>query len=234
MNAKYIRNELRKLSNPEIAAHSQRFFKTGKGEYGEGDRFLGIRVPEQRKIAKKHMDLPLDEAEKLLQSEYHEDRLTAIFILVNKFQKADSETREKIFDLYLKNTHRINNWDLVDSSAPVIAGDWLQGRSREILYSLAESGSLWERRIAIMATFSFIGKNDFDDTLKIADLLMNDPHDLLHKATGWMMREVGKRDQSLLITYLMPRYANMPRTMLRYAIEKLPEPKRKAFLKGTI
>jgi 3-methyladenine DNA glycosylase AlkD len=234
MNAIYIRNELRNLSNPEIAAHSQQFFKTGKGEYGEGDRFLGIRVPEQRKIAKKYIDLPLDETEKLLQSEYHEDRLTALFILVNKFQKADFEIREKIFDLYLKNTHKINNWDLVDSSATVIVGDWLQGRSREIIYSLAESDSLWERRIAIMATFIFIRQNDFDDTLKIADLLMYDPHDLIHKATGWMLREVGKRDQSLLIKYLKARYANMPRTMLRYAIEKLPEPKRKAFLKGTI
>jgi len=234
MTASIIRNELQKLANPKIAEHSARFFKTGKGEYGEGDQFLGIRVPQQRKIAKKYRNLPLNEVRNLLQSDYHEKRLTALLILVYRFPKADPAEQKKIYDFYLSNTDRINNWDLVDSSAPKIMGPWLMNRPRDILFELATSDNLWERRIAIMATFHFIKQNDFEDTLKIADLLLDDPHDLIHKATGWMLREIGKRDEPLLESFLIPRYRDMPRTMLRYAIEQLPKNKRKAYLESAI
>jgi len=234
MTASIIRNKLQKLANPKIAEHSARFFKTGTGEYGEGDRFLGIRVPQQRKIAKKYRNLPLNEVRNLLQSDYHEERLTALLILVYRFPKADPDLQKKIYDFYLSNTDRVNNWDLVDSSAPKIMGPWLMNRPRDILFELATSKNLWERRIAIMATFHFIKQNDFEDTLKIADLLLDDPHGLIHKATGWMLREIGKRDEPLLESFLNPRYRNMPRTMLRYVIEKLPKNKRKAYLESII
>ncbi|REL33241.1 DNA alkylation repair protein [Rhodohalobacter sp. SW132] len=234
MTATIIQKELRELADPKVAEHSARFFKTGKGEYGEGDVFHGIRVPKQRKIAKKYRDLPLNEVQTLLQSDYHEERLTALLILVYRFPKTDPDLQKKIYSFYLSSTDRINNWDLVDSSAPKIVGAWLLNRSRNILFELAKSDNIWERRIAIMATFYFIKQNDFEDTLKIAELLLDDPHDLIHKATGWMLREIGKQNEPLLESFLKPRYGNMPRTMLRYAIEKLPKNKRKAYLKGTM
>lgn len=234
MTATDVQNELRSFADPEIAAQSRRFFKTGPAEYGEGDRFLGIRVPEQRKIARKHKSISLNETELLLQSIFHEERLTTLFILVQKFRSASPQEQSDIYHSYLSNVEYINNWDLVDSSAPKIMGAYLENTSRDILYELARSNNLWKRRIAIMATFHFIRKGEFKDTLAIADLLLNDSHDLIHKATGWMLREIGKKDQKLLEEFLKPRYRIMPRTMLRYAIEKLPENKRQAYLDGSI
>ncbi len=234
MNAEEISQILHNHANPDIAEHSMRFFKTGPGEYAEGDRFLGIRVPEQRKIARKYKNLGLEDTEKLLQSDYHEERLTALFILEYKFPKATEEEQERIYRLYLNNLNHINNWDLIDNSAPKIMGAWLIDKPKDILYELAESENLWERRIAIMTTFRFIRNDQFDDTFKIAEILLQDEHDLIHKATGWMLREMGKKDRKLLEDFLKGRYRHMPRTMLRYAIEKLPEPLRKSYLEGKI
>ncbi len=231
--ASQIKNELQKLANPEIAEHSQRFFKTGKGEYGEGDKFLGIRVPEQRKIARRYIKTPLDEVEKLLHSSFHEERLTALLILVYQYPKSPPEDQRKIYEFYMENLDWINNWDLIDITAQHIVGSWLLDKPRDILYELAKSGRLWDRRIAVMGTFQFIKNGDFNDTIEICDILMNDSHDLIHKATGWMLREIGKRNEKLLIDYLKLRYRTMPRTMLRYAIEKFPEPERQKFLNGT-
>lgn len=229
MNLKQIQKELKKLANPKQATLLQRFFKTGKGEYGEGDVFLGIKVPEQRKVAKKY-DLSLAEIQKLLNSKIHEHRLVALFILIKKYQKED--IKKKIFDLYLKNTKNINNWDLIDLSAPNIVGDYLLTRKRDILYKLAKSNSLWEKRISILATFTFIGNGEYKDTLKISEILLNDKHDLIHKGVGWMLREVGKRvSQQKEEKFLKKHYKTMPRTMLRYAIERFPENKRKFYLK---
>lgn len=232
--AKKLSQELHSLADPEIAEHSKRFFKTSTGEYAEGDEFLGLRVPDQRKLARKYADMPLEGAEKLLHSPYHEERLTALFILEHTFKKANAELQSEIYSLYLTNLNRINNWDLIDSSAPKILGEYLQDKPRNILYSLAASESLWDRRISIMATFPFIKKGDFDDTLHIAKLLLNDNHDLIHKACGWMLREVGKKNQKLLEEFLKSCYQKMPRTMLRYAIEKFPEDLRQTYLKGAV
>lgn len=234
MTAMDAQNELRSLANPQIAAQSRRFFKTGPGAYGEGDKFLGVRVPEQRKIARKYKSISLIETEQLLQSRFHEERLTALFILEQKFRNASPQEQSDIYHSYLSNVEYINNWDLVDSSAPKIMGAYLENTSRDILHELATSNNLWKRRIAIMATLHFIRKGEFNDTLAIADLLLNDSHDLIHKATGWMLREIGKKDQKLLEEFLKPRNHIMPRTMLRYAIEKLPENKRQAYLDGFI
>ncbi len=222
------------LGNPEIAAHSQRFFKTGPGEYGEGDLFRGIRVPEQRKVARKFKHIDLGTAEELLHSPYHEDRLTALLILVEKYKKKDPEQRQTIYDLYLANTAWINNWDLVDSSAHKIVGPHLENRDRGILYELVKSDSLWERRIAMMTTHYFISKGDFEDALRLAELLLHDEHDLIHKVVGWMLRELGKRNFDLEDAFLQKHYQSMPRTMLRYAIEKFPEERRQAYLKGLV
>lgn len=230
MKAKDVQAELKAIANPEIAQHSQRFFKTGPGQYGEGDRFWGIRVPEVRKVAQKFNELPLSETEKLLHSQYHEARLCALIILVNQFQKAEPETRNRIYKLYLANTPYINNWDLVDTSAPKIVGPFLEEKDRSILFDFAESENLWERRIAIMSTLHFIRQDDFDDTLAIAEKLLSDSHDLIHKAAGWMLREVGKRDLEAEEAFLKKYAPKMPRTMLRYAIEKFPEKKRQAYL----
>jgi 3-methyladenine DNA glycosylase AlkD len=230
MNCTDLQKELRAISNPAIAEHSQRFFKTGPGEYGEGDLFLGIRVPDLRKMAKKFNELSIDEAEQLLHSPYHEERLCALFILINHFRQSDTEERRKIYDLYLSNTNLINNWDLVDSSAEHIIGAYLMDKDPEVLYRLARSKLIWERRIAVMSTFHFIKAGKFNVTLDLAEKLLSDKEDLIHKAVGWMLREVGKRNPEITENFL-DRYVDiMPRTMLRYAIEKFPEEKRKQYL----
>jgi 3-methyladenine DNA glycosylase AlkD len=225
-----IKRDLLQLSNPEKAKKLSGFFKTGKGQYGEGDIFLGIPVPEQRKVAKKYRDLPLSDVRELLSSKIHEHRLTALIILVSKYEKADDSGKKEIFSFYLKNTENIDNWDLVDLSAPKIVGDYLFNKDTSILFKLAKSDNLWERRIAIISTFTFIRNNDFEDALSISELLLHDEHDLIHKAVGWMLREIGKRDQETEERFLNKHCMQMPRTMLRYAIEKFDKNKRKFYL----
>ena len=229
-----LQNELRRLSNKEIAEHSQRFFKTGKGQYGEGDRFLGIRVPVLRKIAKKYRGISVDECYQLLKSQFHEERLLALLILVAIFDKTNNEGRKTIYILYLDNTRFINNWDLVDCSAEHIVGTYLRGADKQPIYNLANSGILWERRISIMSTFHFIKYNEFIDSLRISEILLHDKEDLIHKAVGWMLREIGKRDIEVEEEFLRKYYKEMPRTMLRYSIEKFPKAKRKRYLKGEV
>ena len=225
-----IKRDLAQLKNPDRAKNLTWFFKTGKGQYGEGDIFLGIPVPEQRKVAKKHTVLSLNDLQELLKSKIHEHRFTALLILISNYQKAGESVKEEIFHFILKNTENINNWDLVDLSAPRIIGDYLLNRKRSILYKLAKSKNLWERRISILSTFKFIDNNDFKDALNISELLLHDEHDLIHKAVGWALREIGKRDQNLEERFLNKHYLYMPRTMLRYAIEKFDERKRKIYL----
>lgn len=222
--------DFEKHADPEHASRLQGFFKTGKGEYGEGDVFLGLRVPDQRIIAKKYKELPTTDILRLLQSGIHEHRLTSMFILTHQFNKGDEDIRKQIVDLYLENTEYMNNWDIVDSSAHKILGAWLLDKPRDILYQLAESESLWEKRISIISTFAFINKGDFADALALAEKLVNDEHDLIHKASGWVIREVGKKDQKALEGFLLRHYKTMPRTMLRYAIERLPEDRRKFYM----
>ncbi|HPH98978.1 MAG TPA: DNA alkylation repair protein [Chitinophagaceae bacterium] len=227
--------QLKKLANPTKAVGVARFFKTGKGEYGEGDVFLGIAVPQIRIVAKQCKDLSLKEIEKLLQSKIHEERLLGLIILVNQFKKADEDKQKQIFDLYLSNTKYINNWDLVDCSAEYIIGGYLVNRSKTILKKLAQSTSIWKKRIAIMATFQFIKQKQHEHTFIIAKILLKDDHDLIHKAVGWMLREVGKRiSEAIEETFLQQHYQQMPRTMLRYAIERFEEKKRKKYLNGSI
>ena len=226
-----LKKELKKIASSKQAKILQRFFKTGKGEYGEGDIFLGIKVPIQRKIAKEFKNLKLSDLQKLLNSKIHEERLIALFILISQYINGDEKIKKKIYNFYLKNTKNINNWDLVDSSAPNIVGNYLLNKPRNILYKLVKSKNLWDRRIAVLATFTFIRNNDFKDIIKIAKTLIKDEHDLIHKATGWMLREVGKRDEKILTQFLNKHIKKMPRTMLRYAIEKLNEEKRKIYLK---
>jgi 3-methyladenine DNA glycosylase AlkD len=234
MIAQEITNRLIALGNKAQAAISQRFFKTGPGEYGEGDIFLGIKVPVLRKLAKEYFDLPLTEVKPILGSKYHEIRLLSLFILVDQFSKGDQKKKKRIYELYLKNTGFINNWDLVDSSAHHIVGPYLIDKSKALLAELAQSDLLWERRIAIMSTFHYIKNDKFSDTLRIAEMLLSDKEDLIHKAVGWMLREIGKRHLPSEETFLKKHYHNMPRTMLRYAIEKFPKPKRQRYLKGQI
>jgi len=229
-----IQKELRRSANKKIATHSQRFFKTGKGEYGEGDIFLGIRVPVLRKMARKHRGIAIDEVSQLLTSQFHEERLLALFMLVDIFKRGSEKDRKMIYTLYLDNTKFINNWDLVDSSAGYIVGAYLLKLDKKPLYNLAQSSSLWERRISIISTGHFITYNKFTDTLKIAQMLLHDEEDLIHKAVGWMLREIGKRDSETEERFLKKHYKSMPRTMLRYAIEKFPEEKRKSYLRGEI
>lgn len=230
-----IRKSLREVANPEIAAHSQRFFKTGPGEYGENDQFIGIRVPVLRKFAKQFKELSLPNTEKLLQSKIHEERLLALIILVNHFAKANDEpSRKRVYDCYDRNLRFVNNWDLVDSSAHLIAGPYLQEKSRKQLYRWAKSNVLWERRIAIMATLAYIKEHDFEDTLKLAEILLEDKEDLIQKSVGWMLREIGNRDLAVEEAFLKKHYLAMPRTMLRYAIEKFPEPLRKKYLQSKV
>lgn len=225
---KNICNDLEKLKNPERAKISKRFFKTGAGEYGEGDEFLGITVPLKRKVAKKYKDLDLSDLQELLNSKIHDFRQIALFILVAQYKKA--EDKKGIVDFYLKNTKNINNWDLVDSSAPDILGEYLLEKNINILYKLAGSKNLWERRIAVLATYAFIKNDNFEGALRISERLLNDKEDLIHKAVGWMLREVGKRDLKIEEAFLSKYAKKMPRVMLRYAIEKFPEEKRKAYL----
>jgi 3-methyladenine DNA glycosylase AlkD len=230
-----IKKDFSKLANPEKAKLLQRFFKTGKGEYGEGDVFLGIVVPKQRVLVKKYWNsLSLEDIQELLNSKIHEHRLTALLILVKQYEKASEKKKSSIFSFYLLNTRNINNWDLVDLSAPRIVGNHLLNKDRNILYTLANSQHLWEKRISVLSTFMFIKHNQFEDSIKISEILMGDKHDLIHKAVGWMLREMGKRDVAVLETFLKKHHKTMPRTMLRYAIEKLPEKTRKAYLNGDI
>jgi 3-methyladenine DNA glycosylase AlkD len=234
MTAQEISKLLHKLADPVRAEHSARYFKSGPGEYGEGDLFLGIRVPDIRAQVKKCEAVSLEEIQELLMSAFHEERLFALLLLVRKFAKADDKENAAIYDLYLNNTHCINNWDLVDSSASQIVGSYLESRDRQILYKLAESASHWERRIAVISTFQFIGKNQFEDALKLAKKLINDEEDLIHKAVGWMLREIGKRNVAVEKSFLRLHYKKMPRTMLRYAIEKFPEQERRKYLSGEV
>ena len=229
-----IKYEMRKLANKKIAEHSQRFFKTGKGQYGEGDIYLGIRVPVLRKIAKKFRRISLAEVSKLLESKFHEERLLSILMLVNLFKSGDEDDQELIYELYLDKTKFINNWDIVDISAGNIVGAFLFEKDKAPLYRLVFSENLWERRIAIVATFYFIRNDEFDDTLKIAEILFTDKEDLIHKAVGWMLREVGKRVIEIEEEFLEEHYLKMPRTMLRYAIERFPETRRKMYLRGQV
>jgi 3-methyladenine DNA glycosylase AlkD len=223
-----VRKELLSLANKERAATSMRFFKTGQGQYGEGDIFLGITVPMQRDIARKHTNLPLPQVRELLYCQEHECRLTALLILVEQYTKNKDE---KIVQLYLQNLSQVNNWDLVDSSAHYILGDHLLAKDRKIIYTLAKSKNMWKRRVAIIATLAFIRKKDFADTIAIAELLLEDSHDLIHKAVGWMLREMGKKDSRTLEKFLNTFSKKMPRTMLRYSIEKFPLEKRKHYMK---
>ncbi len=228
-----LKKELKVLANPEQTKALQRFFKTGKGQYGEGDVFIGIKVPVLRKIAGKYFELDFQELQEMMNSKIHEERLIALIILTLKFRKTkkDSLMKRKIYEFYLKNTHRTNNWDLVDISAPNIIGEFLQKEDSGILRHLASSKNLWEKRIAIISTISFIKRRNFGEALVISDLLLNDEHDLIHKAVGWMLREIGKRNKEVLELFLETRHKKMPRTMLRYAIEKFPEDERKKWLK---
>lgn len=229
-----LREELEKSSDKSQAQLLQRFFKTGKGEYGEGDIFLGIKVPTQRQIVKNYIELSFNDLQRLLKSKVHEERFCALAILCRKYTKADDKEKKKIFEFYIKNANegRINNWDLIDLSAPNIVGDFLLNKDRKILYQFASSKNLWKKRIAILSTFTFIRQNDFDDALKISELLLSDEHDLIHKAVGWMLREVGKRDVAAEEKFLKKHYRKMPRTCLRYAIEKFDKEKREYYLKG--
>ncbi|MBW3004672.1 DNA alkylation repair protein [Candidatus Woesearchaeota archaeon] len=223
-----LQQELKRLGDSKQAKLLSGFFKTGKGEYGEGDVFLGIPVPLQRTVAKKYIDLSLKDTQSLLHSKIHEHRLVALLILIDKYNK--SENKKEIVDIYLKNTKNVNNWDLVDLSAHKILGDYLLDKDRKILYKLAKSKNLWEKRIAIISTAAFISNNQFDDTLKISGILLTDNHDLIHKAVGWMLREVGKKNQAAEEKFLKKYHKTMPRTMLRYAIEKFDEKKRKVYM----
>lgn len=230
VTSEIITKQLQEFGNPEKAAHATRFFKTGKGQYGEGDLFIGVTVPEIRAVAKIHKNLSMHEIEKLLHDKIHEYRLCALIILVNQFKKADDVKRQAIFDIYLANTHYINNWDLVDVSAKDILGEFLIDKKRDKLYELAQSDLLWEQRIAIVATYAFIKKSDFDDTLRLSEQFLSHPHDLMHKACGWMLREAGKRDEKMLIAFLDAHYRDMPRTMLRYSIEKLSSEQKQHYM----
>ena len=226
-----ITDELQAFSTEEKREVLPRFFKTGKGEYGEGDHFLGVAVPDTRTVAKQHKDISLDEIRNLMQSEWHEVRLCALLIMVEKSKKKDETLRKQLFDLYLSQTSRINNWDLVDLSCRFIVGEFLLDKSRDILYQLAQSPLLWDNRIAIVSTYAFIRKGQLDDTYVLSDLMMKHPHDLMHKAIGWMLREAGKRNPERLYDYVMNYRAEMPRTMLRYAIEKFGPKERSVLMK---
>jgi 3-methyladenine DNA glycosylase AlkD len=231
---KHIKDRLQQLASRETAKILQKFFKTGPGEYGEGDIFIGVRVPDLRKLAKEFQDITTPEVMALLTSSIHEERFLALLILVRNFASGDEIEKGKIYDLYLENTSYINSWDLVDGSAHHIVGVFLMDKNKASLYRLAKSENLWERRIAVVSTFYFIKNDQFQETLKIAEILLTDPEDLIHKAVGWMLREIGKRDRVAEETFLKKHSMKMPRTMLRYAIEKFPEPKRQRYLKGKI
>jgi len=229
-----LRKKIKSTASPEISKTMQWFFKTREGEYGEGDVFAGLKVPTQRKLAREFRDLPLTDLKILLNSSIHEERLISLFILVDNYERGDDKERGKIFSFYLKNRKGINNWDLVDLSAPKIIGKHLLSKDKSLLFKFALSKNLWERRIAVLSTFEFIKNNDFVVALQISEILLHDNHDLIHKAVGWMLREIGKRDLQAEEKFLKLNYKKMPRTMLRYAIEKFPETKRKKYLQGKI
>ncbi|MEX2670776.1 MAG: DNA alkylation repair protein [Phycisphaeraceae bacterium] len=230
LTAEHVQQRFRSLADEQVATTSQRFFKTGAGDYGEGDRFLGIRVPTLRKLVRQYDSLPLDDVEQLLRSAWHEERLFALLLLVRMYQQGDKALRQRIHRLYLAHTHWVNNWDLVDVSAEHLVGAHLAGRSQQLLKKLARSASLWERRIAVLSTFYFIKQGQVEPTLEIVRIVLNDPHDLIHKAGGWMLREVGKRDEATLRAFLDEHALQLPRTMLRYAIERLPPNVRQRYL----
>jgi len=232
MNAKQLKQELNKLKNPAKAKILQKFFKTSKREYGEGDIFLGINNPNLKDVAKKYVSLNLKEIQELLNSKIHEHRQAALFILTLKFENAKESEKKRIFNLYMKNYNNINNWDLVDLTAHKIAGAYLIDKDKKILYDFARSKHLWKKRIAMISCYWFIKNSQYVDALKIARILLKDKHDLIHKAVGWMLREIGKRDKKTEENFLKKYYKQMPRTMLRYAIEKFPEPQRQKILKG--
>ncbi len=232
-NAKQVITRLKSLANSEIAKHSQRFFKTGKGEYGEGDIFLGIRVSVIRAEVKQQHNISIDETIKILASEFHEARLFALIMLVEKFEKANKAEQSEIYKCYIDNLAQINNWDLVDSSAPYIIGTYLADKEKSPIYRMADSDNLWQRRIAVMSTFTLIKQNDFKDALAIAERVINDNEDLIQKAVGWMLREIGKRSLKTEEQFLQKHYKSMPRITLRYAIEKMVASKRKTYLNGT-
>jgi len=234
MTNQKIKKRLKQLADKGKAEVLQRFFKTGPGEYGEGDVFIGVKVPDLRKVAKDFQDIATEDVIVLLESAIHEERLLALLILVRKYVKGNETAKKRIYRLYLKKTKFINNWDLVDVTAHHIVGDYLMDKNKAPLYRLAKSEDLWERRIAILATFYFIKHGKYEETLKIAKILLTDKEDLIHKAVGWMLREIGKRDMIFEEMFLKQHYKEMPRTMLRYAIEKFPEPKRQKYLKGKI
>lgn len=225
-----LRREVRRQASPAKARVLRRFFKTGPGEYGEGDVFLGLMVPASRALARRYRDLPLAAVRRLLRSRIHEERLIALLLLVDRFRRGDPAEQARIYDLYLRHTAHVNNWDLVDLSAEHIVGPHLAPRPRDPLDRLAGSRSVWERRIAVLATFHFIRRGEFADTLRIARRLLGDEHDLIHKAVGWMLREVGKRDRGVAARFLGRHARRMPRTMLRYAIERLPARERRALM----
>lgn len=229
-----IQIELRKLAKPEKIPIYKNFFKTGKGEYGEGDEFIGVTVPDSRKVAKANIDISYEDLAQIVKSRIHEDRLCGLIILVYKFEQAKTEQeKQRAVDCYLKYHLFGNNWDLVDVIAPKILGPWLIHRDKSLLYEYAHSSSLWERRIAILTTLHFIRQGEFKDTIKISQILLNDEHDLIHKAVGWMLREIGKKDQRELVDFLNKHYKNMPRTMLRYSIERLSEQLKSSYLAKT-
>lgn len=223
-------NKILSKKNPEVAKHSTMFFKTGVGEYGYGDKFLGIRVPEVRKLAQENKSASLKELSNLIINPYHEVRLCVLHILVLKYEKAELKEQREIFKFFIKNIQYVNNWDLVDTSVSSIIGAYLFDKDRSLLFRYSKSKNLWKRRISIISTFYFIKNDDFNDSLSIMDQLLNDKEDLIHKACGWMLREIGKRDLKVMIKYLDKNARKMPRTMLRYAIEKLPEKKRRFYL----
>lgn len=230
-NATVIRQELETYIDPIKREYLPRFFKTGKGQYGEGDRFLGVVVPNTRLVARKHREVPFEVVAELLRSEWHECRLCALLILVERFKKSDEPMRKELYEFYLSQTVRVNNWDLVDLSAPAIVGGYLLDKPREELYRLAASPLLWEQRIAVVSTITLIRNRDFIDILRLSELLLHHPHDLMQKAIGWMLREMGKRDPDLLVQFLEKWSKQMPRTMLRYSIEKFSPEERAYFMK---
>lgn len=234
MTSQDVIEALDRHSDPHRAESGGWFFKTGPGEYGEGDLFIGVTVPQGRKVAKQYKDLPLSEIEQLLKSPYHEVRLAGLHILVDQFKRGDESFKSEVFEFYKDNIDHVNNWDLVDTSAPYIAGAYLYDKDKAWLYDLARTGELWKQRISIISTFYFIRQNEFGDTLAISEMLLDHKHDLIHKAVGWMLREVGNRDREVEELFLQEHYQDMPRTMLRYAIEKFPERLRQDYLKGRV
>lgn len=222
---------LRQAASPKKARDLQWFFKTGPGDYGDGDVFLGVVAPAIRRIAVEFRDLPLSQVGRLLRSPFHEERSLALIILVNRFRRGDERQQERVFRFYMRNLNRVNNWDLVDGSAPHIPGAWLLERDKKVLYELARSPRLWDRRVAMLSTFHFIRCGRFEDAFGLAEILVTDPEDLMHKAVGWMLREIGKRDRGAEEAFLKKHSRNMPRTMLRYAVERFPERLRRSYLK---